>query len=112
MAKAVLREPGAASGSLDLNKRASRRKDTQWPLLPEHLQSRPLHPRHLLPSPPASPPGAGQGPDLTPGQASGATRTHLELHAARAAVQTVQQVLQETLAAAQGFVGDLWEALS
>ena len=75
-----------------------------------HPTQPPMPPAH--PSPPASPPGAGQGPDLTPGQASGATWTHLELHAARSAVQTVQQVLQETLAAAQGFVGDLWEALS
>lgn len=37
---------------------------------------------------------------------------HLELHAARAAVQTVQKVLQQALAVAQGLVGDFWEALS
>lgn len=37
-------------------------------------------------------------------------RPHLELHAARAAVQAVQEVLQETVAAARGLVGDLWEA--
>lgn len=29
-------------------------KERQRPLLPEHLQARPLHPPHLLPSPPAS----------------------------------------------------------
>lgn len=36
---------------------------------------------------------------------------HLELHAAGAAVQTVQEVLQQALAVAQGLVGDFWEAL-
>lgn len=55
--------------------------------------------------PPPQPTGRGG-----PGRGGGAG-THLELHAARAAVQTAQQVLQEALAAAQGLVGDLWEAL-
>lgn len=36
---------------------------------------------------------------------------HLELHSARPAVQTVQKVLQEALAAAQGLVGNFWEVL-
>lgn len=37
-------------------------------------------------------------------------RPHLELHAARAAVQAVQEVLQEAVAAARGLMGDLWGA--
>lgn len=53
----------------------------------------------------------GPHPSLPPqhhGQELG--RPHLELHAARAAVQAVQEVFQEAVAAARGLVGDLWEA--
>ena len=46
---------GAAGGCLDLDKRASGRRDAQRPPLAEHLQSRPPPSRHGLPSPPASP---------------------------------------------------------
>lgn len=59
----------------------------------------------LCPSPPTLP-----VPDLFPGQGlQGCCWTHLELHTAGATVQTVQKVLQEALAAAQGLVGDFWE---
>lgn len=71
-------------------------------------EAQPNHPSLLM-----APPGPEPRPDLAPRIGLQAhSPPHLELHAARAAVQTVQKVLQQALAVAQGLVGDFWEALS
>lgn len=73
----------------------------------------PGRPRSTQLAPPASPrTGRSSDADLTLRVCRALSRPHLELHAAGATVQTVQKVLQEALAAAQGLVGDFWEALS